>query len=283
MKKTLVTLSALALLSCGGNKPEEHKTVIDSTPLQKAADTTATTVNDLVRFKFDFVVSNIPSPAQIVNDMSTYNLKYDPALMADVSRANTYKTDFSKAVNLGIYNLDLAYAIANGQGSDVLKYIKTSLSEIDALGMKSAFNQFIGKRTETNLNNKDSLLGIVDEMYVMGDKYLRTNQRVETATYIFAGSWIEALHLVCSTADSEKDAIQKARLHKLIWDQRAYLKNLDDLLSEFKKEKEAAWLKEQLNALYKEVEPVAESKDFKNKNFIAFYDLLEHTRKKLMQ
>lgn len=283
MKKIVSTLAILALVSCGGNKPEENKVVTDSVPLSKTVDSGAVTVNDLIRFKFDFAVSNIPSPAQIVNDMSTYNLKYDPHMMADITKANTHKTDYSKAVNLGIYNLDLAYAIANGQGSDVLKYLKTSLLEIDALGMKSAFNQFIGKRTETNLNNKDSLLSIIDEMYVVGDKYLRTNQRVETATYIFIGSWIEALHLVCSTADIEKDPIQKARLYKLIWDQRAYLKNINDLLGEFKNVREAADLKKQLNELYLEVEPLAESKDLKTKNFIAIFDKVEGIRKKMLQ
>ena len=274
--------SFLALSSCNSEKPEENKPLTDSATAKADVDTAAYTVDDLVRFKFDFAFGNIPSPAEVVNDMSSYKIVYNNAYLADASKAKSYKTDFSKATNLGIYNLDMAYAISNAQGSDVLKYLKTSMVEIDALDMKSAFDSFIGKRTETNIGNRDSLLKIIDEMYVKGDTYLRTNQRVETATYIFVGSWIEALHLICKTGADEKDAIQKARLNKHLWDQRFYLKNMIDLLEEFKNP-DAKWLKDDLTVIYKEIEPVSEYRDFKAKNFSSFYEKLEALRTKLMQ
>ena len=195
MKKGLVIvsgLSLLALVSCGGGKAEESKTEATDTAAVKTeqVDTVAKNVDDFTRFKFDFAIANIPSPAQIINDLASYKLAYNPAFLNATSKVSSYSTDFSKAINLGVYNLDMAYAVANDQGADVMKYMKTTLSEIDALGMKAAFNQMVGKRAETNIGNKDSLLRIIDELYVNGDSYLRTNQRIETATHIFVGSWV---------------------------------------------------------------------------------------------
>jgi len=272
----------LALSSCNSDKPDENKPLVDSASLVKTeVDTTAHTVDDLVRFKFDFAVGNTPSPAEVINDMSSYNLNYNPAFLSDASKVSSFKTDFSKALNLGMYNLDMAYAIANGQGADVIKYLKTSMAEINALGMKSAFDSFIGKRTETNINNKDSLLKIIDEMYVKGDSYLRTNQRVETATYIFIGSWLEALHIICSTGIEEKDGIQKARVKKLLWDQRFYLKNMIELLEEFKTNKEAVGLRADLFAIHSEIDVIKEPKDITADKFKMLADKVSALRNKL--
>jgi hypothetical protein len=257
---------ALALASCSSDRPEEVKTAADTAAVLTDADTVPLTVKDIVRFKFDFAMGNIPSPAEVVSDMSTYNLVYNNSWLSDPARVKSHTTEFSRAVNLGVYNLDMAYAIANAQGGDVLKYLKTSLTGIDQLGMKAAFDQFIGKRTETNINNKDSLMRIIDEMYVKGDSYLRTNQRVETATYIFMGSWIEALQLICRTGENETDAIQRARIRKLLWEQRFYLKNFAELLAEFDNP-EAKLLKNDIAAIRKEIEDIAEVKDLKEKNF----------------
>ena len=271
----------LVITSCSNSNSGEKPLTDSTTVIPEITDTVATTVNDIVRFKFDFAMGNTPSPAEVVNDMSTYKLVYNSAYLSDVAKVNSFKTDFSKALNLGMYNLDMAYAIANAQGADVLKYLKTSMSEINALGMKTAFDQFIGKRTETNINNKDSLLTIIDEMYVKGDSYLRTNQRVETATYIFIGSWIEALHIICSTGKDEKDAVQKARIRKLLWDQRFYLKNIIDLLEEFKSSKEAVGLRADLFKIHSEIDALAEPKDITEEKFKAICALITEERNKL--
>src|ERR1700752_170415 len=139
MKKSMFILSGISLLvmaSCGGNKTEETKSTTDTTSAPAQVDTGAVTADELTKFKFDFAVANIPSPAQIINDMASFDVAFNPAFLNDISKVNTYNTDFSKAINLGVYNLDMAYAVANDKGADVMKYMKTTLSEIEALGMK---------------------------------------------------------------------------------------------------------------------------------------------------
>jgi Cdc6-like AAA superfamily ATPase len=271
MKKRLVIVTGLSvavLTSCGSGKTEETKSVGDTVVTKtEKVDTTALKVDEYTRFKFDFAVANIPSPAELINDMASYNFSYNTTFLNDVSKVNSYNTDFSKAINLGIYNLDMAYAMANGKGTDVLKYLKTSLNEMDALGMKAAFDRFISKRTETNLNNRDSLLRIVDELYIKADNYLRTNERVETATHIFVGSWVEALSIICRTGGEEKDAIQKARVQKQLWDQRFYLKNMIDLVAAFKAKKEDADLMNDLTDIHTAIDVIKEPKELNEKKF----------------
>jgi hypothetical protein len=85
----------------------------------------------------------------------------------------------------------MAHAMINDNGSDVLNYMKTVLTLGNKLGLMSSLNAMVGQRTENNLNNKDSLFELLDEIFVKSDTYLRTNERVYTAATIFAGSWIE--------------------------------------------------------------------------------------------
>ncbi len=260
---------SLTLLCCACAGEKEKNTDTGAPPIQptEVADTVKNTVSDLVRFKFDFAVANIPSPAEIINDLASYNVNYNSTFENDPQKVGKYTGDFSKAVNLGIYNLDMAYAIANNQGADVLRYLKASMTEVDALGMKPAFDAMVGKRTETNIGIKDSLLKITDEIYSGADKYLRSNQRVETATCIFVGSWIEALHIICKTEDEEKDQIQQVRIQKHLWDQRFYLKNIIDLLVEFKANKDCEKLMNDLIEIHSEINKIEQPSDFNEAKF----------------
>lgn len=266
MKQVLVPSLALAALlalsSCGGDKTEATTPPADSlSAVPEVKDTTPVTVDEVKKFKFDFAIANIPSPVQLINDIAADGGVYNNSIMHDTKRAANYKTEFSKAVNLGIYDLDMGYAIAHEKGEDMMKYFKAAVTEGEALGLKSVFGEMIGKRAEKNMDNKDSLLKIIDEIYVRGDGYLRTNDRVQTATYIFVGSWVEAIYIVCKQAEVEKDATKKANINKQLWDQRFYLKNLVDLLSEFKDKKENAWLIEELNKIHTEINNIKDVKE----------------------
>ncbi len=278
----IACLGVVVLTSCGSGKSEETKSGEDVISANTGQiDTAANSADEYTRFKFDFAVANIPSPAELINDVASYNLPYNSEYLNPTNKVKSYSSDFSKAINLGVYNLDMTYAMANNKGVDVMKYLKISLIEIDALGMKSAFNMLIGKRTETNLNNKDSLLKIVDEMYVVADKYLRTNQRIETATHIFVGSWVEALTIICRTDLAETDAIQKARIHKQLWDQRFYLKNIIDLVSQFKDKKEDAELIIDLTDIHKDIDIIKEPKELNEAKFVAISKKIMALRDKL--
>jgi hypothetical protein len=265
--RSIAVITAVALSACGGDKTETTTSTVDTTTVAAVKDTTPVTVDDVKKFKFDFAIANIPSPVQLMNDIAAEGGTYNNSIMHDTKRAANYKTEFSKAVNLGIYDLDMGYAIAHEKGEDMMKYFKASVTEGEALGLKSIFGEMVGRRAENNMDNKDSLLRIIDEIYVKGDDYLRTNDRVQTATHIFIGSWVEAIYIVCKQAEVENDAAKKGKMYKQLWDQRFYLKNLVDLLSEFKDKKDNAWLMDELNKIHAEINAIKDAKEIDEAKF----------------
>lgn len=267
--KIIKTLSIIAIgsfaVSCGSANADEVKETVDTTAVVK--DTTPVTVNEETKFKFDFAIANIPSPVASINELSGWGVDYNNALLVDSKKQLASNSEFSKALALGVYNIDMAYAMVNNKGEDVLKFMKTVLTTSDALGLKAAMDQMVGKRVENNMSNKDSLLKISDEIFVKSDSYLRTNERVYTASSIFAGSWVESLYLTCKVAESVQDAVAKEKAYKHIWDQRFYLKNLTDLLNDYKDKKECVALNEELKKIHAEIDAIKDPKNLKDAEF----------------
>jgi len=271
MKKLSLVLPltlGVILFSCGGNKEaDEAGDHLDTTAYVAPEDTTPITVNEEIKFKFDFAIANIPSPVNMINDISGWGVDYNGALLNDPKKSSTYKDEFTKSVTLGIYNIDMAYAMVNNQGQDVMKYMKTVLVQSDNLGLKGAVDRMVGKRAETNLGSKDSLLTILSDIFVKSDSYLRTNERVYTASSVFAGTWIEGLYLTCKIGESTSNADAKLKAHKAVWDQRFYLKNLIDLLEDYKDKKESVALNDEFKKIHAEISEIKDAKDIDDAKF----------------
>ena len=257
----------VGLSSCGDSHADEMKDTHDSIVADVAPkDTTPITVNEDTKFKFDFAIANIPSPVSSVNELSSWGVPYNSAFLID-TKSHSAADEFGKGLQLGAFNIDMSYAMVNNVGEDVLKYMKAVLIKSDALGLKSAVDQMVGKRAEKNIANKDSLLRILDEIFVKSDSYLRTNERVYTASAVFAGSWVEALYLTCKIAEAGTEPAVKEKGNKQLWDQRFYLKNLSDLLNDYKDKKECVALNDKLKVILNEITLIKDPKDFKEANF----------------
>ena len=94
------------LISCGGNKESEHHEENKESVSQATPDNSTSTVNDTTKFKFDFAIANIPSPASGIEHLSELNVPYDHSILNDIKKVNTYGNEFSRSLNLGIYNMD---------------------------------------------------------------------------------------------------------------------------------------------------------------------------------
>ncbi len=267
MNKLLIATSiavSIMLASCGSQPSEE---ISENLTSEIPKDTTPVTVNEETKFKFDFAIANIPSPVESINEISGWGVDYNNALLVDAKKQILASNEFSKALALGVYSIDLSYAMVNNNGEDVLKYMKPIITSSEALGLKSSVNQMVGKRAEDNLSNKDSLLKILNEILVKSDIYLRTNERVYTASSVFAGSWVEGLFLTCKIAEGVKDPAIKETAYKHLWNQRFYLKNLTDLLNDYKDKKECATLNNELKQIHADIDAIKDPKDFKEANF----------------
>jgi hypothetical protein len=281
LKLTSLAIIAVFFFSCGGGKEAENTENTAATNVL-AKDTTAVTVEDTTKFKFDFTIANIPSPANSLQELKTWELAYDNTILNDPKKVEKYNTEYKQSINLGIYNIDMAHAMINDNGSDVLNYMKTVLTLGNKLGLMASLNAMVGQRAENNLNNKDSLFELLDEIFVKSDTYLRTNERVYTAATIFAGSWIEGLYLTCAISSNLTDEVKKSKSRELLWNQRLYLGNLLNLMGDFKDKKECADLIKELKPIYEEIVSAKQPSEMSDEKFKSISTKLITLRNKLV-
>src|SRR5437868_5948602 len=158
---------ALTLLgSCGGEKKEESEDLIE-TP-----DTVKTSV-----LKVGGELFSVPSPLQTALLVQKCGITYDKAVLNQSNRVNSYLTDYSRALNLGIYGADLGYVSLYNQTQDALGYLAAVKQLSDKLGLTAAFDGPTMERIKNNITNKDSMMVLVGLAYRAGDAYLKESRR----------------------------------------------------------------------------------------------------------
>ena len=91
------------------------------------------------------------------------------------------------------------------------------------------------------------------------------------------------MNIICKTGAEEKDAIQQARIHKHLWEQRFYLKNIIDLLEAFKAKKEDVSLQKDLMVIHAEIDAIKDAKDLNENNFKSIAAKVSALREKLVK
>lgn len=256
----------IGLTSCStkssetGNAPNSEA-ITDTTP-----------VNELANYHFNYTLANLPPPMQVLDEFSKSGLPVDITLCNPAENVDKYQTSLKQAFNYGVYGVDLGYLVVSNRTLDVIKYYTTAKKLAEQLNMSETFNRFVD-RFETNKENKDTLTRVVDEAYAATDSYLRTNERLETASQVMAGSWLECQYITVGLLRNAERNAQTEILFQRVWEQRLYLDNISKMLSEFKDDAELKKIKadfEGLLAIYKEPTDAASvNKEYLNKLFKA--------------
>ncbi len=229
------TISTVILTSCGGNK--ETETPAADTTAKAAAPAPASTVDEMVDFKFHYLTANIPSPMELVDALPKAGIAFSKDVLNVTENESKYNTSLQKAINFGIYSVDMAYLTTNEEYSLVKGYLNTSRNLAKSLDLTETFDKVVGNRLTQNSENKDSLKKVIDEAYYEVDNYMRNNERALAATQMLTGSWLESqfitLSLIKDVAKNEKNAM----LFDKIFEQKRHLESLVSLLKEYEKEK----------------------------------------------
>lgn len=250
--------------SCSQNKPENTT--------DEFADTT-TTVPDSVKmkeqemldFKFFYTIANLPSPMEMINAIYQNKVPFNKDLLNPAGRVNDYSTAFKKAVNYGIYGIDMAYAAFYGQNQDLLDYYASSKKMAEKLNVQETFDRFTSSFME-NEQNRDSLVKIIDKAYTETDNYLRSNRRVEVASHVLAGSIVEALYLSVELMKNTDQSKENAGMFEKIYNEKLYLDNLINLFSDLKKYPSSAAFLEQLKSIKNAYEGIKSPADLTKEN-----------------
>ena len=166
----------------------------------------------------------IPTSFEITELIHEAGAPYILTLSSEPEKAGDYISQKDKALNLGVYGTDLCYASTYMMKQGTMLYLEASKTLIDELGISTPFNIDYAERIENNLDDRDSLIGVVSESVYDTWNYLVKNKQDILARLVVCGSWIEGIYITVNIAQTSKDntefleilALQKNSLNKLV-------------------------------------------------------------------
>lgn len=212
------------LVSCGENttevkesepiKPKEVQ--VDTDKMEKIAEASK-------------VIYAMPTPMEMASLLKKAKLPYLADMLTNPSNSQQFVTNFDLATNLGIYFTDLSYASQFNDYQTVINYMKVIQQMTDKMGIPGVLNESVTARLEANMNNKDSIVNIVSEVYFSLDSSLKEDEKHEGAALVFSGAWIEGMYLALNLYHDSKNE----ELNKRMAEQYRSLDNLLSFLNEF--------------------------------------------------
>jgi hypothetical protein len=268
--------------SCSNNnKPE--KTVDEFTDTSGTVkDSVSKKAEEMLDFKFFYTIANLPSPMEMINSIYQNKIPFNKDLLNPSDHASNYSSGFKKAVNYGIYGIDMAYAAFYGQNQDLLDYYSTSKKMAEKLNVQETFDNFTSSFMD-NEQNKDSLVKIIDRAYAETDNYLRSNRRVEVASHVLAGSITETLYLSVELMKNNDRTANNANLFDKIYNEKLYLDNLINLFSDLTKYPSSANLLVQLKSIKKVFDGFKSSEELNKQNMALLSQAITPVRNDLVK
>ena len=170
------------------------------------------------------VIQSIPSPLEISVLLKASDTKYDASMLNSPDNISKYNSNYSKALNLGIFGTDLGYTNIYKQSQDGLSYMASVKKLADGLNIGQFFSIEIIKRLAVNSNNLDSLLLITTQNFNKINSYLQEQNRADLSVLLLTGGWLETMYITCQISAKnptneeiqEKVGEQKIVLEKII-------------------------------------------------------------------
>jgi hypothetical protein len=100
-------------------------------------------------------------------------MNFNPELTNPIENKELYIDQTSQALNLGVYGADLSYARIFDQVQESVNYLSVIRELTDQLQIPQNERTFSIDRMEKYIDNRDSLMHIISQMYGEVDIYLK--------------------------------------------------------------------------------------------------------------
>ena len=225
---SLVCAVVVCMTSCGGGKSTSEEETEASEEFDAAKTEIISDINK--------VIKDLPPPSEVPYLLMATGSDFDPTVINSLDNLDAYSTPSSKAaLNLGVYTTDVGYLASYEKAQLSLDYISACQKLAEDLGIASAMDIELIGRFERNLNNKDSLKVLVDEVLENTGERLDAMDRMSVAGLVLSGTYIEGLYISNSLIQNyPNDLPEQTRtlilepLIKIVIDQKTAL---DDLLN----------------------------------------------------
>jgi hypothetical protein len=196
----------------------------------------------------------IPTAFEVTNLLNKAGAGYILSISNPTTNADKYFTEKSKAINLGVYGADLAYASTYQMKQETMNYLKVSKKMIDELQISTEFNSTFADRVDKNIDNQDSLIKIISDSFYKTYEFLTSNGKDNLSLLVMSGSWVEGVYI---TTEIEKTSKNPQDIIKIVQGQKASLVKLLELLDKNKTNADVAEMQSKLQVVadaYKSIE-----------------------------
>jgi hypothetical protein len=194
----VVLMFTSLLIGCksGGTKTPKDEAVV-SVPKDKTA-----VVEDIKQAEKIF--NALPSPLESAMLIKSAGARFDESLLNPIGNVNSYVTNKSMALNLGIYTCDLSFASLYEQTQLIIDYMNAAKKMADGLGILKAIEQSQIDKLEENINNSEVIMEIVSETFMNSNSYLSDNGQPAIAAMVLVGGWFEGLYISTQLVDMKE-------------------------------------------------------------------------------
>ncbi|MBK9318434.1 MAG: hypothetical protein IPM91_06160 [Bacteroidetes bacterium] len=258
----LLTVASMFFLSTSCNNPPSEQSQQDAEVLLSDSlriDSLSKEKKELIDFKFFTSLANLPSPFEVVNDLSKYKAPFKAELLNPASNTEKYLLSYKKEINFGVLGVDLAYINFYNQNQKTVQYFLAVQSLAKDLNIESVFNQY-AERYQSNSDNQDSLVSIVDNIFNETDAYLRENDRYLVASHIMAGAIIEVNFISINLLKEIPKTAENAVLYEKIYNENLGIFHLINLYEEYT-DKDSKQLLANMKSYKKEYDSIIKSPD----------------------
>ncbi len=214
---TLAVVFTLASCKSGNTGTDQDTTSIDTVSKTELSQE----VKD--------VVYPLPTPFEVTNMLNQIGAKYKSSVLNPTKNAEKYFTESSKAVNLGVYGADLAYAATYDQKQDMKLYSGALKKLVDELGINIDYNKLLSDENKEKFNNKDTLVNYVTNTFFDAYQYLNKKSNPDLAIMMASGTWVELMYIATNISEATYNS---TGIVKLITDQKGSYIKLMEVLAE---------------------------------------------------
>lgn len=207
----------------------------------------------------------LPTSFEVIEMINDLEIGYDIGVSNLTENADKYFIEAKKAINLGVYGADLAYASTYQMKQEVMLFLETSRKLADDLGIASIYNEELISEVENSIDKKEELVELITNSFYDIYSQLNKNGKANLALLGVAGSWVEALFI---TTQVSANVYHNIGLVKIIHKQKTSLETLMDILNDNNGDEKIDKMIKELTPLYNIYETVDENLSEKQVNAI---------------
>ena len=198
---------------------------------QKNSNEPAEISDALIEQEVEEYIYPLPSAFEVTDMLNEIEASYIFDIANDPENTGRYFTEKNRAINLGIYIADLAYATTYNQTSEVQDYFRATEQLTRELDLTAAFTDDLPEQISDNINNKEKLIDIVTNVFQNAYSFLNKQGRTELSYLVLAGTVYEGLYL---TTHISENTFQNPRLIETILFQKQHIRELGEMMEEYK-------------------------------------------------